>query len=135
MPMKPRSEVVEKAVQDLKAEEQRLEKELGALTDREKALAAELKRVRGAIQALIGKEEPGSGEAKETMTPSLVKDVVLQALKRGMLPLPRLKEEVLKAAKTKGLSGTGIHQVLRRVLQDKQFQETDQGYTLRSLEA
>jgi len=133
--MKPRSEVVEKAIQDLKAEEQRLEKELGGLADRERALATELKRVRGAIQALVGKEEPSSGEAKGTMTLKLVKETVLRVLKTGTVPLPRLKEEVLKAAKDRGLSGTGIHQVLRRVLQDEQVQETPQGYTLRSLEA
>lgn len=130
--MKSRSEALEKVFQGLKAEEHRLEQELAETQSREKSLVTELKKVRSALQALGDREKPLDESAKGTMNIARVKEVVLRALSASApMSLEALKAEVLKAAKAQGCSGTGLHQVLRRVLQDPSFEETSRGYALK----
>src|SRR5262245_58485761 len=112
-----RSEGIAKAVQGLKDEEHRLEQALEALQAQEKALAVELKRVRSALQTLNDASPSDRPEPKGTMSREMVREIALQSLKAsGAVPLPKLKDEVLRQGKARGLSGTGIHRVLLRVL-------------------
>lgn len=118
---------VQDAIRALQAEETRFAQELEALKRQSLAIAADRKRVRLSLAALAG-----SGAAKAGLQDTDALQVVAQALATGPLTAEALKAKLLEHAKTSGLSGTGVHLVLHRVLKDQRFQETKDGYGLAS---
>jgi len=119
---------VQDAIRALQAEETRFAQELEALKRQGLAIAADLKRVRASLAALSGEGGPG----KAGLSDADAMRVVVEVLAAGPLTAEALKARLLEHAKSSGLSGTGVHLVLGRVLKDQRFQETKDGYGLAS---
>jgi hypothetical protein len=130
--MKRVSEAVKQAVDGLRSEEQRLVAELASLKESEKGIQAELKRVQAGIQALTGEQSKTGASARPSLSDAQAMELVSTAL-QGKAPQSHdaLKAVLMEHVKTKGLSGTGVHLTLSRVLKDGRFVEGPQGFKIK----
>lgn len=135
--MQKQSAGVLDAISVLEAEEARLAQELDALKSAAEAVGMDLKRVRASLAALKASDGRTSrGDAgKGGLADAVALEVILRVLAAGPMTADALKAKLLEHVQASGLSGTGVHLVLRRVLKDRRFQETKDGYGLLNLSA
>lgn len=116
----------------LEVEELRLIQELDDVGQNQKALQAELKRVRGALAALTGEPARSSGGARPALPDSEALQFVTTALRSGPLPRSELQARGLAYCREHGFSGTGLHLALKRILRDPRFREQNGTFFLLS---
>lgn len=130
--MQKKSAGILDAVRVLEAEEARLTQDLDALKSEATTITTDLKRLRASLAALNGSDagviRRGAGKGGLADVDAL--EVVLEALAAGPLAADALKAKLLEHARASGLSGTGVHLVLRRVLKDPRFEGSKDGYRL-----
>jgi hypothetical protein len=133
---------LEQVTEALVVEEERLKAELAALEEQGKAVALELRRVQQALGALQGRGRAGKGLGKPEkpsgrgLTVAEVVPLIESLLKReGPLTETELARRVGEEAKRLGKTGTGLHFLVRKALQEgKRFSESEGGWQLASKE-
>lgn len=136
--MESHSAAVQEAVRTLREEESRLATELETQRLRLGTLVSDLKRVRVSLATLQGEER---GQAirlaggKPGLTDHDALQLVTKCLEQGSSSFQDLKQRLLAHAKSLGVSGTGVHLVLTRVLKGPRFTETERGYELADLKS
>lgn len=125
--MQKHSDGVDDVIRALEAEETRIIEEIEDNKRQGSRLKAELKRVQLSLAALTG-----TSASKASLQDADALQLVAKALIDGPRSASELGNQLLAHAKASGLSGTGVHLVLARVLKNPRFQETQEGYRLSS---
>jgi hypothetical protein len=139
------SSAFEAASQPLLAEEQRLIREVEAISTREEGILLEkkeklheLKHVRTILSALRGDShaqarvmdrDSQGGPTLRSEASRMVEEIL--SSNAGPMQLTALKARVLEHCHELNIRGTGVGKVLRRVLAEDRFVQSTDGYALR----
>jgi len=118
------------SMDELREEETRLAKELEDLAAEIEA-AGGLPEVDLQVGATASKEAKPEGQRRKTKpkaSPDQIKAMVLDVLGDRTLSLEDIKEAVNEQLKEQGKTAQGVHKTLQKVLKEKPFEETAEGY-------